>query len=97
MSGAASVPGDDVLIRPASWVSWVPGSATITLFDERDGSYHALNRSASLIWTALGDGGSVGGVAALLAARFPGMAQAVKSDVADLVAEALRLGLLVTD
>ena len=87
---------DDVLVRPAPWVSWVPGGPTITLFDDRDGSYHALNPTASMIWAELGDGARVDDIGNLLAARHPDMAAAVKQDVAEFVTEALRTGLLVT-
>jgi len=85
------------MIRCASWVSWVPGGGPITLFDDRDGSYHALNPSASAIWTALSDGSQPGDIGGALATAHHASAPAVQRDVDDFVAMALDKGLLVSD
>jgi len=84
-------------IRCASWVSWVPGSNAITLFDDRDGSYHALNPSASAIWTALGEGRQPGEIGEALAVAHRAPVAAVQQDVDDFVAAALDKGLLVSE
>lgn len=83
------------MIRCASWVSWVPGGDAITLFDDRDGSYHALNPSASMIWTALGEGGQPADIADTIARARGISADVVRRDVDDFVTLALDMGLLV--
>jgi len=85
------------MIRYASWVSWIPGSGTITLFDDRDGSYHALNASASAIWAAIGEGRQPHEIGDTLAAAHRAPLAAVQQDVAEFVAAALDRGLLVSD
>lgn len=84
-------------IRCASWVSWVPGGAAITLFDDRDGSYHALNASASAIWVALGEGRQPGEIGEAIAAAHSAPVTTVQQDVDDFVALALDKGLLVSE
>jgi len=84
-------------IRCASWISWVPGGTAITLFDDRDGSYHALNTSASTIWTALGEGRQPGEIGEAIAAAHRAPVAAVQQDVDEFVALALGKGLLVSE
>lgn len=81
----------------ASWVSWVPGGGAITLFDDRDGSYHALNASASAIWAALGEGKQPDEIGEAIAAAHRVQASAVRKDVDEFVALALDKGLLVSE
>ena len=83
------------MIRCAAWVSWVPGGDTVTLFDDRDGSYHALNRSASAIWTALSEGTQPAAIGEAIAARHGASVSAVQRDVDEFVTLALTSGLLV--
>jgi hypothetical protein len=86
-----------VTIRCASWISWVPGADSITLFDDRDGSYHALNASASAIWTALGEGKQPDEIREAIAATHRRQATAVRKDVDEFVAVALGKGFLVSE
>lgn len=85
------------MIRCASWVSWVPGGDTITLYDDRDGSYHALNPSASAIWTALSEGKQPHEIGDALATTHRAPAASVRQDVGDFIALALDKGLLLAD
>lgn len=85
------------MIRCASSVSWVPGGGTITLFDDRDGSYHALNPSASAIWMALSDGKQPDEIGEALASAHRAPTGSIRQDVDDFVALALDKGLLVDD
>lgn len=85
------------MIRCAPWVSWVPSEGPVTLFDDRDGSYHALNPSASAIWRALGDGQQPGEISATVAAAHGAPIGVVQQDVADFVSAALDKGLLVSN
>lgn len=85
------------MVRCASWVSWVPGTHTITLFDGRDGSYHALNSSASKIWTALSEGRQPAEIGTAIAMAQGATVATVQRDVDEFVALALDKGLLVAD
>ncbi|HEX6858916.1 MAG TPA: PqqD family protein [Caulobacteraceae bacterium] len=84
-------------VRCASWISWGPGGSAITLFDDRDGSYHALNASASRIWTALGEGRQPEEIGAAIAAAHQRPLAEVQRDIDEFVALALAKGLLVTE
>lgn len=84
-------------IRCASWISWVPGGGTVTLFDDRDGNYHALNASASTIWIALGEGKQPDEIGEAVAAKHSDQAVAVRKDVDEFIAFALAKGLLVSE
>lgn len=84
-------------IRCAACVSWVPGDGAITLFDDRDGSYHALNPSASAIWSALGEGTQPAEIGEAIAAAYGAPVATVQQDVDEFVALALDKGLLVSE
>lgn len=85
------------MIRCASWVSWGPSDDAITVFDNRDGSYHALNASASAIWRALDAGRQPDEIGAAIAAAHRKPVAEVQQDVDDFIALALGKGLLVAD
>ena len=85
------------MIRSASWVSWVSAGTAVTLFDERDGSYHALNASASRIWTELSNGRQPEEIGTAFAAAHRAEAATIRRDVDEFVALALDKGLLVAD
>lgn len=85
------------MIRCADSVAWVPSGGTVTLFDSRDGSYHALNESASEIWSAISEGGQPDEISAAIA-RARQIDQAmVRDHVEAFVAAALDKGLLVAE
>lgn len=85
------------MIRCASWVSWVPSSGPLTLFDERDGSYHTLNRTGSAIWSALATGQQPDEIGAMLAASHDAPLALVQGDVDAFVATSLEKGLLAAE
>jgi hypothetical protein len=88
---------DGAMIRCAPSISWVPGGSAVTLFDARDGSYHALNESGSAIWTALGDGQQPDEIARTIAEAHRASPEQVRQDIQAFVALALDKGLLVSD
>lgn len=82
-------------VRCAPWITWGAGDAALALFDTRDGSYHALNETASAIWQALSAGRQPAEVADLLAAGRPALHQTIAEGVDAFVAAALSKGLLI--
>ena len=85
------------MIRAAPSISWTPGAGEITLFDSRDGSYHALNPSAAEIWTGVAGGESQDVVARAIAARHGVEPEIVAAHVEEFVDAALAKGLLYSD
>ncbi len=84
-------------IRVAPWVSWVPDADNLVLFDGRDGTYHALNDSASHIWRLLDAGMDREQAAARLVADY-GLPPAEAADAVGQVLDgALAKGLIVVE
>ncbi len=83
------------MIKCAPWVSWGASEAEFVLFDERDGSYHALNASASLIWKELIAGRQPEEICEVLAASRGVAVDLLSADVDAFVTVALEQGLLV--
>jgi PqqD family protein of HPr-rel-A system len=79
---------------PAATVNWTDAGAELVIFDRVRGSYHALNRPASAIWRALGDGRSADVIVELLAERFEADRDAIAADVAAFLSTALAGGLI---
>lgn len=77
-------------------VAWndVPGE--LVLFDTRDGSYHALNRTASQIWRGIAQGLLFRDIAQDCAVMFCVDDADAADAVACFVAEAVALGLLTS-
>jgi len=82
-------------VRIPDYVTWHDAGVDLVLFNQRDGSYHALDRSGSEIWRAIGREGPLEPVVALLRERYPQAAGAIDADVRAFVADAARLGLIV--
>lgn len=81
----------------APGVSWTPDTSTLTLFDERDGSYHVLNDTGSAIWTALSRGTQPAEISEALARYYGVPIDVVTKDVDAFVAGSLAKGLLVAE
>lgn len=79
----------------ADTATWTDAGDELVIFDRERGTYHALNATASAIWRALGDGGSVESVTDVLVARFNADRAEITGDVAAFVSEALENGLIV--
>jgi hypothetical protein len=80
---------------PASTVSWNDVGDELTLFDSATQGYFALNGGAVAIWRELAAGKSPAEVTETLAARFDGQRDAIASDVAAFVRDAIDRGLLI--
>lgn len=85
------------MIRCAPWISAGAGDEALVLFHENDGSYHALNGSASIVWRLLAEGLQAAEIVAALVATY-GIEPAVASqDVAAFIEAALAKGLVIED
>lgn len=67
------------------------------LFDPADGSSHAINASAGLIWSLSDGQHSTAAICDAVLARYEADPETVRQDVARLLAEFGRLGLLAGD
>jgi hypothetical protein len=76
-------------------VTWHDVDADLVVFNQQDGTYHALDRTGSEVWRAVAREGRLGAVVAELRLRYPDAAEVIAEDVRDFVARAARLGLLV--
>ena len=84
------------VVRVPDHVSWSDVDADLVVFNQQDGTYHALDRVASDIWRALARRGNCGAAFAELHERYPDAAAAViADDLRGFVDRAARLGLLV--
>lgn len=75
-------------------VAWRRVEQELVLFDERDGSYHALNAVASAVWRALDAGFTLEAITNALAVRYQAPPDEITRDVAAFVDAALAKGLL---
>jgi PqqD family protein of HPr-rel-A system len=84
-------------ISCAPWVSWGPGEAEVVLFDSRDGSYHALNPSATAIWLHLRNGLQPPAIAAAIAAANGLSPDQAVADLSAFVEALLAAGLATSE
>jgi len=82
-------------VRIPEHVTWHDVGADLVVFNQQDGTYHALGRTGSEIWRAIAREGPIGPIVALLRQRYPDAAVAIADDVHTFVARAASLGLLV--
>src|SRR5262245_26887769 len=82
-------------VRVPEHVTWHDVDADLVVFNQRDGTYHALDRVGSEIWRALARDGRCGAVVAELRQRYPEDAAVIAQDVSGFLNQAARLGLLV--
>ena len=82
-------------VRIPDHVTWHDAGVDLILFNQQDGTYHALGRSGSEIWREIGREGTIDPVVAVLRQRYPQAADAIDADVRAFVADAVRLGLLI--
>lgn len=75
-------------------VAWRRVDEELVLFDERDGSYHALNAVASAVWRGLDAGLTLEAITGALSARYQAPTDEIARDVAAFVDAALAKGLL---
>lgn len=75
-------------------IAWNDVDGELVLFDTRDGSYHALNGTASRVWRGIARGMAPENVARDFAACFQMEEPCAQAEVARFAAEALALGLL---
>lgn len=69
----------------------------LVLFDTRDGSYHALNATASSIWRGIARGQLPAQIACECAAQFSVDGEQAEAEVLRFTANALVLGLLALE
>ena len=82
--------------------TYVPAADALTsavgdemvIMDLRSEKYFGLNRSGAIVWAGLEGGSPLSEIAARLAERFDVAAERAERDVADLVDELLRAGLV---
>ena len=84
----------DTLTIPAHIV-WNNFEGELALFDTRDGTYHALNRSAASIWRAIAAGHQPAEIVDIVAEGAGAPRELVERDVRDFIAGACAKGLLV--
>src|SRR5262245_14669482 len=92
---AIAVRVETASIRVPPHVTWNDVDADLVVFNQRDGTYHALDRVASEVWRAVAREPRLAVVVADLRARYPDAAQALAPDVCEFVGHAVRFGLLV--
>ena len=88
-------PVETSVVQVAEHVSWNDVDADLVVFNVRDGTYHALDRTGSEVWRAVARDSRLIAVIAELRARYPEAATVIADDVIDFVGRAARLGLLV--
>lgn len=81
-------------VRIPDHVTWHDAGVDLVLFNQQDGTYHALGRTGSEIWRAIAGEGLIDPAVAALRGRHP-EAATIERDVRAFVADAVRLGLLV--
>jgi hypothetical protein len=82
-------------VRIPDHVTWHDAGVDLIVFNQQDGTYHALDRTGSEIWRAIGREGPIDPIVALLRQRYPDAAGDIDADVRAFLADAARLGLLV--
>ncbi len=82
-------------VRISAHVSWHDVGVDLVIFNQQDGTYHALGRTGSEIWRAIGREGPIDRVVALLGQRYPDAADTIDAHVRAFLADAVRLGLIV--
>jgi PqqD family protein of HPr-rel-A system len=65
------------------------------LYDERTGALHLLNSSASAVWWTIDGISCVGDIVTILAERFGVPAEAIRTDVQQLLGELQEAGLVL--
>ncbi len=85
------------MTKCAPWITWGPGGETLILFDQREGTYHMLNATASLIWKALSSGQQKTEIYSTLASRYGVSPDLVAADVDAFVQSGLKNSLLVIE
>jgi hypothetical protein len=66
------------------------------ILDARSNQYLGLNGTGAVVWSVLVDGGSAAAAVAELIARFEVAPETAQADVASLLEELLRLGLIAS-
>lgn len=82
------------MIRIAPHVAWNCQEGELALFDERDGSYHALNETGAAIWRAIDAGGDRRSIGIELALRFDAPRATIESSIEEFIVAACEKGLL---
>jgi hypothetical protein len=85
------------MLKIAPHISWHPVEGELALFDGRDGSYHALNRTAAAIWRGIGEGVAPGALADRLSAEYGVPRDTIAQGIAEFIEGALAKGLLVEE
>jgi hypothetical protein len=81
----------------SEYVIWNDVAEDFVLFDERNGSYHALNKVASSVWRGMAKGTALPVLIEDLAYQYAAPCDRVRADVEAFIAVALRLGLLTSE
>lgn len=87
-------PEERATVAIPAHVAWRRVDQELVLFDERDGSYHALNAMASAVWRGLDAGLTLEAIAGELNARYQAPTDEIARDVAAFVDAAVAKGLL---
>ena len=83
------------MLSIAPHIAWNNVEGELALFDSRDGSYHALNRSGAAIWRAIAAGIPESGIADRLADAHDAPREMIAANVREFIDTALAKGLLV--
>jgi len=73
-----------------------PVQDEVMILDARSNQYLGLNGTGAVVWSVLVDGGSAAAAVAELIARFEVAPETAQADVASLLEELLRLGLIAS-